>query len=91
MVEEKTIIIEHALDRIRKRGTSLSEAKKVLKEGKEVEVRYPRKAKEIVFPYNRKWQNKIYPEKKVRVIYVKEEEKLIVITVYVYFGKWRKK
>jgi len=28
MVEEKTIIIEHALDRIRKRGTSLSEAKK---------------------------------------------------------------
>lgn len=61
-------IIEHAWDRIRKRGTSFPEIEKVLNKGEEVEAKYPRKAKEMVFPYDEKWQNKLYSEKKVKVI-----------------------
>ena len=91
MARKRIIIIEHAWDRIRKRGTNLSEIKKVLNKGKIVEAKYPRKAKEMVFLYNKKWQNKFYPEKKVKVIYTEGEEELTVITVYVYFGKWEEK
>ena len=91
MARKRIIIIEHAWDRIRKRGTNLSEVKKVLNKGKTGEAKYPKKAKEMVFLYNKKWQNKFYPEKKVKVIYTEEEEKLTVITVYVYFGKWEEK
>ena len=91
MARKRIIIIEHAWDRIRKRGTNLSEVKKVLNKGKTGEAKYPKKAKEMVFLYNKKWQNKFYPEKKVKVIYTEEKEELTVITVYVYFGKWEEK
>jgi len=84
-------IIEHALERMMQRGTDLHEIRQVLKEGKEVEARFPRKAKEKVFKYNRNWQGKSYPEKKVKVIYIREDDFLTIITVYVYYGKWGEK
>lgn len=84
-------IIEHALERIVQRGTNLHEIRQVLKEGKEVEARFPRKAKEQVFKYNKKWQGKSYSEKKVKVIYIREDDSLTVITVYVYYGEWGEK
>ena len=86
---ERLNIIEHAKERIKKRGTSIGEVEKVLEAGKEVKTDYEgRRAKEMVFSYNRKWQKKFYPEKKVKVIYREEGEVITVITVYVYFGKW---
>jgi len=38
--------------------------------------------------YNKEWLGNWYPEKKVEVIYVKEKDELVVITVKVYFGSW---
>ncbi|NOZ64316.1 MAG: DUF4258 domain-containing protein [Caldiserica bacterium] len=81
-------IIEHALERTRKRGATHGEVKKTLAEGKEVEAKYGRKAKELIFTYNKEWQNRFYPEKKVKVVYTEEKQSIVVITVYVYFGKW---
>jgi len=48
-----------------------------------------RKAKEFVFDFNRNWRRRYYHQKKVRVIYVEEYSEEVVLTVYVYFGKWR--
>ena len=47
------------------------------------------KAKEMIFEYKKKWLRKTYPQKKVQVIYVEEENQIIVITVKVFYGKWR--
>lgn len=44
---------------------------------------------QMVFEYGREWLGKTYPQKKVRVIYVEENGEIIVITVKVYYGKWR--
>ena len=43
----------------------------------------------MVFEYGREWLGKTYSQKKVRVIYVEENREIIVITVKVYYGKWR--
>lgn len=48
-----------------------------------------RKGKELVFDYNKEWLGKYYPQKKVKVIYVDEEDQIVVITVKVYYGEWR--
>ena len=82
------IIIEHARRRMARRGASEEEIKEVIEKGQEVEARGGRKAKEKVFPFNKSWRGSLYPEKKLRVIFVEEEKGIVVITVYVYYGKW---
>lgn len=82
------IIIEHVRRRMTKRGTSEEEIKAVLGKGQEVEAKKGRKAKERVFPFNKSWRGTFYPEKKVKVSFVEEERKIVVITGYVYYGEW---
>ena len=54
-----------------------------------MELKKGRKSKEMVFDYNRDWLGKHYPEKKVKVVYTEEDDQVVVITVKVYYGKWR--
>ncbi len=82
-------LIEHAKERTIERGATEDEIQMVLSAGNEVQVKKDRKGKETVFEYEREWLGKVYPQKKVRVIYVEENEEIIVITVKVYYGKWR--
>ena len=70
------------------RGASESEVRETVKDGITVKVKKGRKAKEKLFDYGRNWQGKTYPNKKVRAVYVEEGNALVVITVYVYYGKW---
>ncbi len=85
----KILLTEHAKIRAKERGTSYEEIKEVLESGNELFVRHNRKAKEKIFDYNDMWLGNFYPEKKVRVIYTEEKECIVVITVIVYYGKWR--
>jgi hypothetical protein len=80
--------IPHAQQRIRQRGTTLEEVEEVLTKGTEESGKRGRKCKAMVFPFASVWQGKYYPQKKVRVIYVEEGADLIVVTVYVYYGRW---
>lgn len=48
-----------------------------------------KRSKELVFEYNKEWLGQFYPQKKVVVIFVEEDSELVVITVKVYYGKWR--
>ena len=85
------IIIEHAIERAIQRGTTREEIFKVLEEGAEVTAKKGRKAKEIVFDYGKEWLGKFYPQKKVVVIYVMENDGIVVVTAKVYYGTWEVK
>jgi len=82
-------LVEHAKERANERGASEDEIRVVLLRGQEVEVKKERKGKELIFDYNGEWLGKHYPQKKVRVIYVEENDEMVVITVKVYYGVWR--
>ncbi len=81
--------VEHAKERMVSRGASEGEVEKVLLSGNEISAKKGRKAKEMVFDYGGSWIGKSYPQKKVVVIYVEENNGIIVITVKVFYGQWR--
>jgi hypothetical protein len=43
----------------------------------------------MTFEYGEYWLGKVYRQKKVVVIYVEENDEIIVITVKVFYGQWR--
>lgn len=71
------------------RGASEEEVKNVLLFGMDIPARRDRKAKEMVLSYGEEWLGRIYPQRKVMVIYVEEGEEAVIITVKVFYGQWR--
>ena len=82
-------LTEHAKERAVERGTTQEEIQKVLTKGKETKAKEGRRGKEMVFEYRKDWLGKTYPQKKGKGIYIEEDNENIVITVKVYYGKWR--
>ncbi|MBM3119214.1 MAG: DUF4258 domain-containing protein [Chloroflexi bacterium] len=82
-------LTEHARERADERGATEDEIRLVLTTGEETKLKKGRKSKEMIFDYNRDWLGKSYPQKKVKAVYTEEDDQVIVITVKVYFGKWR--
>ncbi len=74
MVETmKIIFIEHALERMRKRDIK-----------KEVIIKVIKNPDNVVYGYgNRKVAQKLVDERLLRVIYEEQEEKIVVVTVYI--------
>jgi hypothetical protein len=70
------------------RGISPQEVQLVLEQGASILVRRGQKAKESVFPYSANWLGRFYPEKKVRVVHIEEEEEIVVVTALAYSGQW---
>jgi len=84
----KIEIIEHAKIRMAARGASESEVRETIRDGIPVKAKRGRKAKEKLFHYGKTWQGRSFFHKRLKVIYVEEENTLVVITVYVYYGRW---
>ena len=78
----------HTLERAEERGSSENEIEDVIRTGTPIPAKGNRQAKEKVFDFRRQWQNVYYEQKKVQVIYVLQEELVITVTVYVFYGKW---
>lgn len=85
----KIKFVEHAKERMIARGASEAEVEKVLLLGTDIPAKKGRKAKEMTFEYEEYWLGKVYPQKKVVVIYVEENDEIIVITAKVFYGQWR--
>ena len=85
----KIKFVEHAKERMKERGASEEEVKEVLLLGANISAKKGRKAKEKIFEYGKEWLGKVYPQKKVMVIYTEENDEIVVITVKVFYGKWR--
>jgi hypothetical protein len=78
----------HTLERAQERGTNESEIKNVILSGAAIPAKYGRIGKAKVYDFEQKRHNKYYKHKRVEVFYLIEEDKIITVTVYVFYGKW---
>ena len=85
------IIIEpHTLIRSSERGTNKKEILEVIKTGKEAVAKHGKMVKFKIYDFNKKWLDKYYLQKMVKVFYTIEENTIITVTVYVFYGEWEK-
>ena len=77
----------HTLERAEERGTNEEEIKEVVLTGFPIPAKYGRKGKAKIYDFKKTRLNAYYEQKRVEVFYI-EEDKLITVTVYVFYGKW---
>jgi len=78
----------HTLERAEERGTNEREIKDVINTGFSIPAKYGRIGKAKIYEFKQNRFNKYYEQKYVEVFYIVEEDKIITITVYVFYGKW---
>jgi hypothetical protein len=84
-----TIRIEaHTLERAEERGTDEDEIIEVIETGFPVEAKYKREGRAKVFNFQGERLGKYYEQKRVEVFYIIEDEEIVTVTVYVFYGKW---
>ena len=79
---------QHTLERAEERGTSEEEITDVIESGFEIPAKHGRIGKAKVYEFKKERHGRKYEQKRVEVFYVKEEELLVTVTVYVFYGKW---
>lgn len=78
----------HTLLRAIERGASEEEIIETINNGLAIKAKSNRMAKVRVFDFNKIRNGKFYEQKKLEVFYVIENNEIITITVYVFFGKF---
>ena len=78
----------HTLERAKERGTNEEEIRDVIETGIEIPAKYKRLGKAKVYEFKQKRHGKYYEQKRVEVFYIIEENLIIPVTVYVFYGKW---
>jgi len=81
-------INQHTLERAEERGTSEEEITDVIETGFEIPGKHGRIGKAKVYEFEKERHGRKYEQKRVEVFYVKEEDVLVTVTVYVFYGKW---
>ena len=81
-------IDQHTLERAEERGTSEEEITDVIESGFEIPAKHGRIGKAKVYQFKKERHGRKYEQKRVEVFYVKEEDVLVTVTVYVFYGKW---
>jgi hypothetical protein len=85
----KIQIDPHTLERALERGASEDEIKDVLITGLDFPVKRNRRGKAKVYKYDQKRLNTFFEQKRVEVIYTIEDDRIVTITVYVFYGSWK--
>ena len=80
----------HTLERAEERGTNAEEIREVIRTGSAIPAKRGRKAKARTFQFQERWGNRYYEEKRVEVVYTVENDLIITVTVYVFYGRWEK-
>jgi len=78
----------HTLERAEERGTNEDEIKDVINTGFPIPAKYGRTGKAKIYEFKQNRLNKYYEEKRVEVFYTIERNKIITVTVYVFYGRW---
>ena len=78
----------HTLERANERGASKEEIIQAIKNGLPVEAKAGRKAKALIADFKQKRNDKYYEQKKIEVYYLEENNTIITVTVYVFYGKF---
>ena len=82
------LIDSHTLERAQERGTNETEIKDVINTGFSIPAKYNRLGKAKVYPFQDQRQGKFYEEKRLEVFFIIENDFVITVTVYVFYGKW---
>ena len=78
----------HTLERALERGANEEEIIETLRKVRPVVAKSGRFGKVKAFKFNDVLKGKHYDQKEITVYYLIEEESIITITVYVYYGKF---
>jgi hypothetical protein len=82
------LIDPHTLARAEERGTNADEIKDVIETGVTVGAKYGRAGKAKVYEFKQSRLNRYYEQKRVEVFYAREGERIVTVTVYVFYGSW---
>ena len=77
----------HALEQMRYRGATKKEVIEAIKTCSHKPAELGRFECRKEFPHNTQWRNHHYKTKQIRPVFVEEADKIVVVTVYVYFVK----
>jgi len=81
------IFSQHALDQMPDRGTTREEVEITIRTGEPTPAKSRRLSYRKNFPFNKDWKEKQYAIKQVMPIVIEESDRILVVTVYVfYFG-----
>ncbi|TET08854.1 DUF4258 domain-containing protein [Candidatus Aerophobetes bacterium] len=75
----------HALGQMKERGASKHEVEQAILKGEKVPAKKGRHAYRLNFQYNNRWAGKYYSMKQVMPIVKEEENKFVIVTVYVFY------
>lgn len=81
-------IDSHTLERAEERGANEKEIIDVINTGFSIPAKYGRIGKAKIYDFKRQRHNKYYEQKRVEVFYTIEENVIVTVTVYVFYGKW---
>ncbi len=79
------VFSQHALDNLGDRGATRAEVEEAIRLGEQVPAKQGRTAFRKNFPFRSQWKGKLYETKQVMPIAVEEPDRLVVVTVYVFF------
>lgn len=79
------VFTRHALDNLGDRGATRDEVEDAIRLGEQIPAKERRIAFRKNFPFRSTWKGRPYETKQVMPIVVEEPDRLVVITVYVFF------
>lgn len=78
----------HTLERAQERGASEEEIKDVIRTGFDIAAKYGRTGRAKVYQFKQERHGKYYEQKRIEVFYIIEEDLIVTVTAYVFYGKW---
>jgi hypothetical protein len=82
------IIDPHTLERAEERGANEKEIQDVINTGFSIPAKHGRFGKAKIYNFKKRRHGEHYDQKRVEVIYTIEQDTIVTVTVYVFFGKW---
>ena len=78
----------HTLERAEERGTDENEIIDVINTGFSIPAKYDRLGKAKIYSFQKQRHGKFYNQKRVEIFYTIVENRVITVTVYVFYGDW---
>jgi hypothetical protein len=78
----------HTLERAEERGTDENEIIDVINTGFSIPAKYDRSGKAKIYSFQKQRHGKFYNQKRVEIFYTIVKNRVITVTVYVFYGDW---
>lgn len=85
MVPRSIVLTPHAHESMERRGATEAEVRATIEDAPWAEAKHGRYEAASDYSFHAQWNKKLYTTKRVNPIFIIEEEKIIVITVYTFY------